>query len=315
MATTHDSQISDSGSETPAHNVALVLEGGGFRGIYTAGVLDSLLLDQMRFRYVIGVSAGAAYGVSYISGQYQRNLAVNRYVNDPRYCSWGNLLKKGTYFDWEFVYRTMPLQMVPFDYNAFYESPSNMHVVVTNIVTGKPEYKQLKTNNPEMFRDWLTATSSLPFISKPKVINGNLYMDGGLSDSIPVKRALADGNQRAVVVLTRPADYRKPSLKNDLLLKLTYRKYPKLVQLIKQRADCYNQTIDELNRLEKEGRVFVIRPLEAIPVSRLENNPINLQKVYDSSRNQMVTLLPQLKQWLQHTLANPNFNPLNASYQ
>ncbi|MFT3737994.1 MAG: patatin family protein [Breznakibacter sp.] len=286
---------------SPIPNVALVLEGGGFRGIYTAGVLDAFLDERLVFDYLIGVSAGAAYGVSYVSGQYERNLAVNAYVNDPRYCSWGNLFKKGNYFDWEFVYQTMPTQMVPFDYDAFLHSPSNLHVVVTNIVTGEPEYKHLKTDNPRMFRDWLTATSSLPFISKPKAIDGKLYMDGGLSDSIPVHKALADGNQRAVVVLTRPRGYRKKPLKNHLILRLAYRKFPKLVQLMKDRAHCYNRTIDDLEKMEKEGRAFIIRPDDAIIVSRLENNPANLRRVYDLSRRQMQkTTLPGLKAWLKN---------------
>lgn len=292
------SELFETHNNVSTANVALVLEGGGFRGIYTAGVLDAFMHENLYFDYLIGVSAGAAYSVSYVSRQYQRNLAVNKYVNDSRYCSWGNLFRLGTYFDWEFVYHFLPTQIIPFDYEAYHQSSSRLQVVVTNIVTGEPEYKELRTNHPDVFRDWLTATSSLPFIAKPKSINNQLYMDGGLSDSIPVHKALADGNQRAVVVLTRPAGYRKKPMKNDLMLRLVYRKYPKLVERMQQRANDYNRTIEELEQLEKEGRVFIIRPAEAIAVSRLENNPDNLKKVYDSSLQQMTEVIPQLCEWL-----------------
>jgi predicted patatin/cPLA2 family phospholipase len=291
-------EILKSENKISTANVALVLEGGGFRGIYTAGVLDALMQENLYFDYLIGVSAGAAYGVSYVSRQYQRNLEVNKYVSDSRYCSWGNLFRLGTYFNWDFVYHFIPTQIIPFDYETYHQSSSRLHVVVTNIVTGEPEYKELRTNNPEVFRDWLTATSSLPFIAQPKYIDSQLYMDGGLSDSIPVQKALADGNQRAVVVLTRPAGYRKKPMKNDLMLRLVYRKYPKLVERMLQRANDYNRTIEELELLEKEGRVFIIRPSEAIAVSRLENNPDNLKKVYDSSVLQMEQVIPQLRGWL-----------------
>ncbi|MGQ1948471.1 patatin-like phospholipase family protein [Geofilum sp. OHC36d9] len=291
-------QTTERTSNAPIQDVALVLEGGGFRGIYTAGVLDAMMQQQLYFAYLIGVSAGAAYSVSYISHQYERNIAVNQYVNDKRYCSWGNLIKRGTYFNWEFMYRTIPTQIIPFDYNSFYQSSSHLKVVVTNTITGKAEYKELRTNQPDEFRDWLTATSSLPFIAQPKQINGQLYMDGGLSDSIPVQQALKDGNQRAVVVLTRPLGYRKKMMKNSWIIKQYYRKYPKLAECIVSRAQAYNHTLDELDQLEQAGKVFVIRPANTLVVSRLENNPDNLKRVYDDSLIQMKEVLPKLNKWL-----------------
>lgn len=281
--------------------VALVLEGGGFRGVYTAGVLDAMMQQQLFFDYVIGVSAGAAYSVSYVSRQYQRNLEVNRFVKDKRYCSLGNYLRLGTYFDWDFVYHTIPTQIIPFDYEAYNQSTSHLHVVVTNITTGKPEYKELKTNNPIAFRDWLTATSSLPFIARPKIIDNQAYMDGGLSDSIPVNRALADGNKRAVVVLTRPKGYRKKTVKNDWMVRMVYRHYPHLVERIKARAHEYNRTLDQLDQLEQEGKVFIIRPAQSATVSRLENNPDILRKSYDNALQQMEAVLPTLQDWLQNS--------------
>jgi predicted patatin/cPLA2 family phospholipase len=291
----------DSKEAVDTTGIALVLEGGGFRGVYTAGVLDAMMQQHLFFDYLIGVSAGAAYSVSYVSRQYQRNLEVNRFVKDKRYCSLGNLIRLGTYFDWDFVYHTIPTQIIPFDYEAYYQSSSRLHVVVTNITTGKPEYKELRTNNPIAFRDWLTATSSLPFIAQPKIIDSQAYMDGGLSDSIPVNKALADGNERAVVVLTRPKGYRKKDVKNDWMLKVVYRHYPHLVERIKARAQEYNRTLDQLERLEQEGKVFLIRPAQNATVSRLENNPDILKTSYDNALQQMEKVLPALQDWLQNS--------------
>jgi predicted patatin/cPLA2 family phospholipase len=283
---------------TQISNVALVLEGGGFRGIYTAGVLDAMHEEQLFFDYLIGVSAGAAYSVSYVARQHGRNLEVNRYINDKRYCGWHHMLRNGSYFNWDFVYHGMPMTLVPFDYAGYNMSPSRLTVVVSNIETGLPEYHLLKTDKPDEFRDWLTATSSLPIISKPKAINGKLYMDGGMSDSIPIKKAMADGNQRAVVVLTREKGYRKEPLKKSLLLTLCYRKYPKVAQMMMDRADAYNRSLDEVERLEREGTVFVIRPLEKPVVSRLENKPQKLEVEYHMAHGQMKSEMSRLLQWL-----------------
>lgn len=279
-------------------DVALVLEGGGFRGIYTAGVLDAFMDERLFFDYLIGVSAGAAYSVSYVARQYGRNLEVNNYINDKRYCGWNHLLSKGTYFNWDFVYHGMPMELVPFDYVGYHQSTSRLTVVVSDIETGLPEYHVLKTDNPNEFRDWLTATSSLPIISQPKNINGKLYMDGGLSDSIPINKALGDGFKRAVVVLTREKGYRKEPLKNSLLLKLCYRKYPKVTELMMARAHEYNRSLEEVERLEREGALYVIRPNVKPVVSRLENKPEKLEVEYRLAYRQMHDEMQRLREWL-----------------
>jgi predicted patatin/cPLA2 family phospholipase len=295
--TTH---ISTKTSELTS-NVALVLEGGGFRGIFTAAVLDTFQESGLFFKYLIGVSAGAAYSVSYVSRQYQRNLAVNQFVDDPRYCSFSNLIRTGNYFDWSFVYHRIPIQFVPFDYKSFSLSDSRLKLVVTNIETGQPEYHELRTESPEEFRDWLSATSALPMISKPIRINGHCYMDGGICDSIPVVKALDDGNERAVVVLTRPHGYRKKSSYSSGLLRFRYRRYPKLLERIRMRTEEYNATLDLIDHLEQEGKVFVFRPCTTHMVSRLNNNPKQLKVFYDASTKQMETELSRLKLWLDST--------------
>ncbi|MDP4184226.1 MAG: patatin family protein [Bacteroidota bacterium] len=279
-------------------DVGLVLEGGGFRGMYTAGVLDVFFKEKIFFDYIIGVSAGAAYGVSYVAGQYERNLKVNKYVSDKRYFSFGNFVKMGSFFNWDFIYKEIPTKLIPFDYESFSKSPTRMRVGVTNCTTGTAEYKDLDASSPESFRDLLTATSSLPFISKMCKIDDQYYMDGGIADSIPVKQAIKDGKKRLVVVLTRDSEYRKEQMKFGTLLKLAYRKYPNMTQALLDRADTYNRTLEELAVLEKEGRAFVIRPSEPIAVARLENNPDNLERVYHSSIQEMEEVIPKLKDWL-----------------
>lgn len=279
-------------------DVGLVLEGGGFRGIYTAAVLDVFYKEELFFDYAVAVSAGAAYGVSYVSRQYGRNLDVNPYISDKRYCSLNNLIRKGNYFDWDFIYRHIPTTIIPFDYESFTKSTTRMKVVVTNCHTGAAEYKDLEATTPERFRDLLAATSSLPFISKMQRIDNQHYLDGGIADSIPFKKAFADGKTRAIVILTRHAGYRKDPIKGTLLLKLAYRNYPNMVKAMLDRARKYNQALEELERLEAEGKIFVIRPEQPIAVARLENNPENLAKAYEVAVREAEKVLPKLKRWL-----------------
>lgn len=277
----------------------LVLEGGGFRGIFTAAVLDVFLREKLLFNYVIGVSAGAAYGVSYVSRQYERNLAVNRYVGDKRYCGWRNYFRNGNYFNWDFVYREIPETLVPFSFETFMNSGIRMRVVVTNCLTGNAEYPYLNNSSIERFRELLTATSSLPFISGMVNIDGNFYMDGGIADAIPVQQAFRDNMHRLVVILTRPKGYRKEESRASALLRIVYRKYPNMVKSFLERADRYNKTLDELEKLEGEGKAFVIRPKSPLKVARMENDPEKLREVYDETILQMENVVPRLKDWLQ----------------
>jgi predicted patatin/cPLA2 family phospholipase len=277
----------------------LVLEGGGFRGIYTAAVLDVFLREKLFFNYVIGVSAGAAYGVSYVSRQYERNLAVNRYVGDSRYCGWRNYFRNGNYFNWDFVYGEIPEKLIPFSFETFMSSGVRMRVVVTNCLSGNAEYPDLNNTSIDRFRDLLTATSSLPFISRMIKIDANYYMDGGIADAIPVQQAFRDKMDRVVVILTRHEGYRKKESRATALLRLVYRKYPNMVKSFLERADRYNKMLDKLDQLEGEGKVFIIRPQSPLKVARMENDPEKLKKVYDEAVLQMENVIPRLKEWLQ----------------
>ena len=278
--------------------VGLVLEGGGFRGMYTAAVLDMFHRHGLFFDYAIGVSAGAAYGVSYVSRQYQRNLAVNPYVSDRRYCGLNHLIRSGNFFNWDFVYREMPTTLVPFDYDTFHKSTTKMKVVLTSCTTGEAVYKLIDGSTPERFRDLLTATSSLPLLSKTVKVDDDIYLDGGIADSIPVRKAFYDGNQRLIVVLTREKGYRKGPLKATRIFKLAYRRYPKMVEALISRSERYNQTLQELEALEAAGKIFVIRPAAALPISRIGNDPALLHAVYSKSLDEVEAIMPRLTSWL-----------------
>jgi predicted patatin/cPLA2 family phospholipase len=277
---------------------ALVLEGGGFRGVFTAGVLEVFLKNQLYFDYAVGVSAGASYGVSYVSQQPNRNLLVNKYISDKRYAGIGNLLRKGSYFSWDFIFNVIPSSMVTLDYEALKNSPTKFWVGTTNCLTGQSEFFLLNATNREEFVDVLAASCSLPFIARIVNFNSKLYMDGGLADSIPFEHALKSGNDKAIVVLTRPKGYVKAPLTSTWVIKWYYRKYPKLVERILSRPDVYNQTIKKLEELEKEGKVFVIRPKSEISVGRLENKPQKTELVYNEGIKVAESCLPALRKWL-----------------
>jgi predicted patatin/cPLA2 family phospholipase len=281
-----------------ADHTGLVLEGGGFRGIFTAGILDAFLKEGIHFPYLIGVSAGAAYGVSYVSRQYGRNLAVNRIVADKRYCSVGNFLKTGNYFNWDFVYREVPLHIVPFDYASFASSGQVFRVGLTNCATGLVEFYNIEGSSPERFRDLLAATSALPLVSRMQLFEGRMYMDGGIADAVPVNRALEEGNTRVVVILTRPRGYRKQPSLFDKLIALSYRRYPQFVKTMRERVDRYNRTLDMIEQLEAAGTAFVIRPAIPVPVSRMENKPAKLNSAYWAAVEEGQGMIPGLKEWL-----------------
>ena len=297
-----NNSIIDSCLSTP-----IVLEGGGFRGMYTAGILDRLLEQNMHFGYAVGVSAGAAYAVSYASRQHGRNLEVNRrFTADPRYFSFTNYIRKRTFFDWDFVYNEIPQQHVLFDYKAFSCSTTRLYIGITNCSSGHAEFCEGNGLSPDQFQALLSASSALPFLSQKIMIGGQHYMDGGISESIPIDQVFSAGYKRVVVVLTRKAGYRKKSSSLIPLMKAAYRRYPKLVEAFATRADRYNAMLDRLERLEKQGKVFVFRPIAPITVSRTENNPAKLEALYHTAQHEFDTLLPSFLTWLEGDVDTPD---------
>lgn len=284
--------------DTIIKKTALVLEGGGFRGIFTAGVLEVFLKNQLLFDYAVGVSAGASYGVSYVTRQPNRNLEVNKFIGDKRYAGLRNLILKGSYFSWDFIFDIIPNTMVSLDYEMLRTSPTRFWVGATNCHSGQSEYFLLNDTKKHDFVNVLAASCSLPLIAYKIKHNNQFYMDGGLADSIPFDHALSSGNQRAIVVLTRPKGYLKKPLSNKWIFRWHYRKHPKLIDAILSRPEKYNESIQRLEALEREGKVFVIRPEREISVGRLENNPQKTELVYNEGIKVAESYLPALKKWL-----------------
>ncbi len=261
--------------------IGLIIEGGGLRGLFATGVLDLFMDNSLEFPYISGVSYGSVNAFSYISKQRGRTKRIaDRFVNDPRYMGWGNMLKEGNYFSTEFGYRTIPEKLEIFDLETFKKSKTIFNMVVTNCKTGKPEYLEKSNLNNEELIDGLRAGASLPFISKMVTIKGNLYLDGGISDSIPVKKAVEEGYKKNVVILTRPGDYRKNPTSFKLAGRLVYRKFPELIRAMEERFQVYNETLDYIESEERAGSLLVLRPERDMKIGRLEKDLHKLHKIY-----------------------------------
>ena len=278
----------------------LIMEGGAMRGLFTAGVTDVLMENKIEFDGAVGVSAGAAFGCNVKSKQIGRALRYNvSYCNDKRYCSLRSLITTGDLFGAEFCYHTLPDKLDIFDKETFYANPMEFYVVCTDVLTGKPFYKKIEQEDEENFGEWVRASASLPLISRIVEIEGHKFLDGGISDSIPVKFMESVGYEKNVVILTRPEEYVKQQSNSIKLMKLILRKYPKIVEAMEKRADMYNETIKYICQQEEKGELFVIRPEEMLPIERMETNPEKLKIVYETGRNLMQRKLKSLKEFLE----------------
>lgn len=275
----------------------LVLEGGGVRGIYVAGVLDVFLEQGICFDGVIGNSAGAIHGCSYLSGQKGRSIRYyRRYCSDYRFMSFRSWLTTGDLVGADFCYHELPEKLDVYDNEAFKRCGVPFYVVCTNVETGKPEYLRIT----DMFEqvDSMRASASLPYFSRMVDICGKKYLDGGCTDSIPVQAFREMGYDRNVVILTQPADYRKkPEL--SAMARIVYRKYPALAQALCSRHLAYNQTLEQIRQLEESGEVFVIRPEKALQIGRMEKDPQNVERVYYIGRADAKRHLDSLRSWLE----------------
>lgn len=260
----------------------IVFEGGAFRTIFSCGVMDAFLEKDIMPDYMIGVSAGAAYGVSYAAKQKGRNLKILLdYRDDKRYLSVHNMInrKNKSVYGLEFSYETIPNELVPFDYDAFHAWNGEFYAVVTNVLTGKAEY--MRFTGEDRKNTLLKATCALPVLFPYIYMNGTPYLDGGLSDSIPYERAFADGCDRVVVVLTREKGYKKETTASTKTLARAYLKYPELSKDLLKRAGRYNRCLKKLEKLEKEEKVIVIRPESTDGFSRLEKDKNKIMNLYD----------------------------------
>lgn len=279
--------------------VALVLEGGGMRGLFTTGVLDVLLDNNIEIDCIIGVSAGALFGVNYFSNQRKRAFDYNiKYLGDKRFISIRSLLLTGNLINKKFAYYKMTKELCPFNNNEFIKNNKDFYVTTTNIETGKSEYIKI-TNVYEQLEEF-RATSAMPFLSKIIKLNNKKYLDGGISDSIPIEKCLSLGYKKIIVVLTQPLDFEKPPIDQKIfsLLKLKYYKYPKFIDAIKNRHIKYNKILNKIKTMETKKEIFVIRPSKKINVPITNNNQDKIQDVYDMGISDCNKVITKLKKYL-----------------
>lgn len=264
--------------------IGLVLEGGGTRGIYTTGVLDGLLDEELPIHYVIGVSAGACHGVSYVSGQRGRGAQINlEYGDDPRYLSFRNLIFHRSMFGMKFIFEEIPHRLIPFDYESFSSSPIDFVTVCTEVKTGTPVYfgKEHVCHHSRV----IAASSSIPCLAPMVKYEGKKYLDGGASDPIPIAKALEDGCDKVVVVLTRERGFRKTALPYQKLYRHLYFRYPQFIEALDKRNDTYNRSLDLADQLEKEGKAVIIAPESPLGLLRFEKDKEKLMEAYEKGIN------------------------------
>ena len=262
----------------------LVLEGGGLRALFSAGVTDVMMENGIRFDGLIGVSAGATFGCNYKSGQIGRALRYNiAYKDDPRYMGWRSFLKTGDLVGAEFSYHTLPTELDIFDYEAFRQNPMEFHIVCTDAETGEPVYKQLDDMDSDGL-DWIRASASMPIVSRPVSLEGRKLLDGGIVNSIPLKHFQELGFERNIVVLTQPKGFYKKRTKLMPLFHLTMRKYPAIIKAMGRRHLMYNEQLRYLTEQEKKGNILLIYPEDTLPIGRTEQNEEKMRKVYQMGR-------------------------------
>ncbi|MDU4937927.1 patatin family protein [Clostridium paraputrificum] len=275
---------------------SLILEGGTFRPIFSAGVMDALLDNNIMFPYCIGVSAGITNGVSYISKQKKRNLDIlMTYRNDKRYLGLRNFLKCKSLFGLDFVYGEIPNKLSPFDMETYQKYEGKILVGVTNALTGKTEYfdgKELDDNC-----SILRATCAIPLFFPAIKINDSYYYDGGICDPVPIKKAIDDGNEKHLIILTRPKEYRKDLSKGNIIVsKLFRKKYPNLKEPLLTRHNHYNETIRFCEELEAQGKAVIIRPTLEQSIESFEKDVNKLRDGYNNGYKMAIENLDKIKE-------------------
>ena len=274
----------------------LVLEGGGMRGIYTAGVLDVFMERGIRFDGVIGVSAGAIHGCSYLSEQMGRGIRYyKKYCNDPRFMSFRSLIKTGNIVGVDFCYHELPDVLDPYDHEAFLKNRTEFYVTCSNIETGKAEYLRVTDMKEQI--DLVRASATLPYVSKIVTVGDRKYLDGGCTDSVPVDAFIDMGFERNVLILTRPATHVRQK-EHGLMAKIRYRKYPEFLKALFSHHDRYNATKRRIAELEAQGSAFVIAPDSELEIGRLEGDAEKIQQVYDKGRADAQARIDEMIKWM-----------------
>ena len=262
----------------------LVLEGGAMRGMFTCGVLDVFMEEGISFDGAVGVSAGATFGCNIKSKQIGRALRYNKkYCNDKRYASWSSWIKTGDLYNVDFCYDELPYKLDKWDIETFASNPMEFYCVATDVNTGKPVYHKC-TDGQKGDIVWIRASASMPVFSRPVEIDGGLYLDGGMSDSIPLKFMQDLGYDDILVVETQPKDYVKSPQSHLGFIKLFLRKFPKMYETMRDRYIMYNKEKEYVRQQEEAGLIKVIRPKEPLGIGATEKDPANLERVYNLGR-------------------------------
>lgn len=276
----------------------LVLEGGAMRGMFTAGVLDVLMENGIEFHGIVGVSAGAAFGCNYKSRQIGRAIRYNTdYCRDKRYCSLWSLLKTGDLYGADFCYREIPEKLDIFDTQAYRNNPVEFYVTVTDVESGRPLYYRCdKADSHDL--ELIRASASMPLVSRIVEVDGKKLLDGGVADSIPLKFFEEKGFNKNIVVLTQPQGYVKKKNQAISVARIMLRKYPKIIEAMKNRHIMYNETTEYIEEKERMGEILVIRPETALPIKRVEKDPDVLWSVYNIGRDAANKRLEEIKAFL-----------------
>ena len=291
----YDHASGDSGKK---NKIGLVLEGGSMRGLFTAGVLDVMLDAGIAFDGAVGTSAGAAFGCNFKSKQRGRVLRyTTRFARDPRFAGFRSLIKTGDIFNAEFGYETIPSKYDPFDYETFEKNPMEFYACATDCETGQAFYHKFRDARGEDAQ-WFRASASMPVVSKPVRLRGRLFLDGGMSDSIPLKFMERKGYERNVVVLTRAEEYVKEPMKYMPMIRYTLRHYPRIIRAIEVRPKKYNKRVAYIRRRAKEGEVLIIRPPEELNIAAVCHDPNEMRRVYRIGVETMRGQLNELRQFM-----------------
>lgn len=277
-------------------SIGLVLEGGAMRGLYTAGVLDVFLDNNIKVDGIIGVSAGVLFGVNYLSKQKGRAIRYNKkFAKDKRYMGMRSFLTTGNIINKDFAYYEIPFKIDVFDEETFEKSDTDFWATVTNIETGEAEYIKLEKPIDQM--EVLRATSAMPLVSKIVEWDNKKYLDGGVSDSIPVEKCKSMGYDKIIVILTRIIEYRKKKA-SSTLAKIKYKEYPKLIETMENRYKKYNETVEKIIDMENKKEIFVIRPSKDLKIKRIEKDVDKLQAMYDLGVSDCKKQLEKLKEYI-----------------
>lgn len=260
------------------------MEGGALRGLFTAGILDVLMENGVRFDGLVGVSAGAAFGCNYKSGQAGRVIRYNkRFAHEWRYCSWRSWIATGDLFGGEFCYHKMPDELDVFDKETFDSNPMEYYAVCTDVETGEAVYKRLMKCSPETY-EYIRASASMPMVSNIVEVGGRKLLDGGVTDSIPLRFFQEQGYERNLVILTQPADYQKRHNRLMPILRLWLHRYPKMIEALDRRHEMYNQQLEYVREEERKGNTYVIRPPQKLVIGHISHDENEMQGVYQMGR-------------------------------